>query len=507
MSADTVARAPEGRTSKFLWSVGLTALNQAVVLVTGLWLTRYLLGEVGAGALGWWAQATVMVGYLGLVDFGVMSLLPREVATAVGRRNSESAPTELPGVVARYFKFAIYQTPLAAAVAVGGILVLARLDSETAALCVGLFAVAVVTFPLRVASGVLTGLQDVRYVGGIQILVYLSGVAVTVGGVRAGLGLSALALGWATQTVGGIAVAWWRLRAKHRDVLPSIGEVAASRIPRRMVIDGGWAWMATIGVGLHATAEVLVLGWFEPLPVVFQYACSTKLPAICAPLVLIFCQSALPGMAELRASGDIASIRRATAAYMQLVLAASGFCGVVVLSVNGWFVARWVGDGQYLSDTTTVLSVLGVNARHAVNALAVMLFCVSRERALWRVTLLDGLLSVVATAAVVWFAGPTLTPAGPLVVAVVFTGPALLLVTRADGTLSLGELLRAPLRWSLAYLALAVGTVALASDSVGRDTIPQLACSAALAVVYLASQLWLLRGTPLAAYLPRFGRR
>ena len=206
-----------------------------------------------------------------------------------------------------------------------------------------------------------------------------------------------------------------------------------------------------------------------------------------------------------RVGRDVKTV--ATAAYAQFILAASGFFGIVVLATNGWFVARWVGEAHYLGDTTTVLSVLGMNARHAVNVVAVVLFCVHRDRPLWRVTLCDGVLTLGATAAVVWAAGPNYAPLGSLLVCATFTLPALLSITRAEGSLALPELLRVPALWAAGYAALGVGAAAVARHSTARDPLAQVGLSGGVVLAYVAFLFVVLRRTPLSAYLSGLRRR
>lgn len=72
------------RTTRFLWGVGFSYVNFALMAAIGLWLTRFLLGRIGAEATGLWVQLLQFVGYLQLLDLGVLALLPREVAAATG---------------------------------------------------------------------------------------------------------------------------------------------------------------------------------------------------------------------------------------------------------------------------------------------------------------------------------------------------------------------------------------------------------------------------------------
>src|SRR5262249_38522654 len=153
---------------------------------------------------------------------------------------------------------------------------------------------------------------------------------------------------------------------------------------------GTWAWLAGVGVALAGTADLLVIGWFHPPEVVFQYACTVKLLLVVGPVVMTLCQAVLPGLAELRASADAARTERATLAYTQLILGLSGLSGCVLLAINAGFVSWWVGPSRYLGDEVLWPAVAGMNLRHWLNAVSVTLFCAHRERPLWQLTLLDG---------------------------------------------------------------------------------------------------------------------
>ena len=78
------------RTNRFLGGLGFGYLQQVAVLVTGLWLTPFLLNRLGQHDLGVWLMITQVIAYLGLLDLGVIGLLPRETASAVGRVGLDS---------------------------------------------------------------------------------------------------------------------------------------------------------------------------------------------------------------------------------------------------------------------------------------------------------------------------------------------------------------------------------------------------------------------------------
>ena len=74
------------RTERFLGGVGLGYVSMVLALVVGLWLTPFLLGRIGTEEYGLWLITTQILGYLMLLDLGVVALAPRETAYATGRR-------------------------------------------------------------------------------------------------------------------------------------------------------------------------------------------------------------------------------------------------------------------------------------------------------------------------------------------------------------------------------------------------------------------------------------
>ena len=88
----------EGRLGRFVSGLGLGYLHTLVVLAVGLWLTPFLLRQLGTHDYGLWLLASQVLVYLALMDLGVVALVPREVAFAVGERGSVGrgfSPAEL----------------------------------------------------------------------------------------------------------------------------------------------------------------------------------------------------------------------------------------------------------------------------------------------------------------------------------------------------------------------------------------------------------------------------
>jgi hypothetical protein len=54
-------------------------------MVVGLWLTPFMLTHIGQRDYGLWLVGAQILAYLMMLDFGIVALLPRETAYAMGR--------------------------------------------------------------------------------------------------------------------------------------------------------------------------------------------------------------------------------------------------------------------------------------------------------------------------------------------------------------------------------------------------------------------------------------
>ena len=103
------------RSRRFLGGVALNYVNQAVVMLVGLWLTPFLLKHIGQHDYGLWLVGLQVLSYVMLMDFGVVALLPRETAYLTGRAIGATQEEALPVLVGRTARIVLYQTPLVAA--------------------------------------------------------------------------------------------------------------------------------------------------------------------------------------------------------------------------------------------------------------------------------------------------------------------------------------------------------------------------------------------------------
>jgi len=388
------------RTSRFIWGVGLNYLNFGIVTLTGLWLTRFLLSTIGVDAMGSWVQLLQLTIFLNLLDLGVLALMPRDLAVVNARSDTQE---QVQVLIGRYTQIVLLQTPIVALVALVGWWIAISSDSSVAIPLGIVLGCYTLLFPFRIGMAILNGLQDLRYVGSIQLISFTTGTLTTVGLAIAQCGIIALALGWCVNQLTTVLFVWLRIVRKHQSIWPTHFERVDRGAIRELLTKGLWASLATVGVMLTGNLDVLAIGRFQDAMEVLRYAFTTKLIMVVGGQVTVLCGLVIPGLADVRASGDEQKTLRVLSAYTQLVLLVSGWIACVLLMCNTSFVALWVGPQYNFDFPVTAVLIVVMMIRHWQNSLSVAMFLFQREKTLWIATCGEGLVNAAAMFSLAYF--------------------------------------------------------------------------------------------------------
>lgn len=489
------------RTKRFLSGVSFGYANQVLTTLVGLWLMPFLLHRVGQHDYGLWLVGTQLMFYLALLDLGVVALLPRETAFATGRAGSIEESADLPLIVGQAVRLVLWQMPLVALAAIIAWLMIPT-DWEGLRHPLGLVLLAfVLTFPLRILGAVLHGLQDLAFLGCLNIISYLVSTAVTVALVLAGWGLYALAFGWTALQLIGAGAGWYRLRTHFPTVLPKrLPELLWSSARGRLT-RGFWVSLNQVAQVLLNGTEILIIGKFFGPAAVVPYVCTGKLISVLANQPQMLMASASPALSQMRTGESRERLSQVCMALGQAMLMLSGAVVCIVLVVNQSFVTRWVGASQYGGFWLTVLILSSMLLRHWNLTVGYTLFCFGYERRLCLTALLDGLLSISAATLFVWLYGLIGAPLGMIIGVCVVSLPANLSALARESNMSLWELMRPLSAWFVRFvmLMLAAGALAIIWTP---NTVPLLAATAAAsALIYAAVMFPLALRYPLGMYV------
>ena len=489
------------RTKKFLGGASLGYVSQFVMMVTGLWLTPFLLRRIGQHDYGLWLVGTQILFYLALLDFGVVALLPRETAYASGRIGAGGDQEELPRLIGQTARLVLWQTPF---VVVGAIAMWFLMPAEWEPLRRPMAAVLfafVLMFPLRVFQAVLTGLQDLKVLAQTQLLTWIAGAALTIALVFAGMGLYALAAGWIATQLLVIPVLLYRSKRKFPGVLP----IRLARLPwneaRRKLVNGFWVSLNQIAGVLLLGTDLLIIGKFLGPAAVVPYACTAKLIMVLANQPQMLGQLAVPALSQLRAQPNRDHLSGVCIALSQAILLVSGAVACVVLATNHGFVGWWVGASQFGGFWLTVMVLLNMLLRHWNLSVGYILFAFGYERRLAVTALLDGLVTVCSAIVLTRQFGLIGAPLGMVIGVCLVSLPGNISALARANAAPISRLLKSltPWAWRFALIALAAGVFA---QRVIANNFPKLVATAlVVAGIYALVMLPIAWRDPLGGYL------
>ena len=272
-----------------------------VAIASGILLVPLTLHRVGAVAWGLWLASGELLAHAGMVELGVLGVLPWMLAEADGRRDRVAMRHLVGnGVVVATLVGGLYL----ALAGVGWLFLprVLRLTPANLAMLAGPLLILVVanavSYPLRVMQGVLAGLQDVYFNGTFAVVNAVAGVAVTSVLLVKGYLLYALAIGAALPAIVVQVAALIRVLTIAPDLLVGWTRPTLATV-RPLFANGAGVWLGTVGWALLAATNAIVityLGHPEWVPI---YAVTAKLSTMSTQLAWVLPDSGLVGLAQL----------------------------------------------------------------------------------------------------------------------------------------------------------------------------------------------------------------
>jgi O-antigen/teichoic acid export membrane protein len=406
------------RSKRFLGGLGFGYLYQVIILSAGLWLTPFMIRHIGKHDFALWGLGAQLIYYLSLMDLGVVALLPREVAYATGRAITQSSPPNLKRIVGESARVALVQTPIVALAAICLWFFSTSSGWEQLrgplAIIMGVY---VLAFPARVLTATLDGLQDLSYLGSVQIVTWAVNMIVMVILVIMEWGLYALAAGWVVLQIVPAICAFVRLKRRFPDVLPaSLPKLSAREVFhyfRRSI----WLSVAQIAQSFLSNTDYLILGVVLNPETALIYDCTRKLVSALANQPQLMMNLAGPAISELRATGDRSRLLTVSIGLTRLMMIASGLVACVVLAGNERFVNLWLHNAKvpFGGLALTALLVAAMLLRHLNGTTTAALLCFGEERRISLTTLADGIVTVISCVIAIHFWGLSGAAIGSLI--------------------------------------------------------------------------------------------
>jgi O-antigen/teichoic acid export membrane protein len=488
------------RARRYLHGVGVNYLQVVLVAACGLWLTRFLLDRIGPEELGAWLVLLPLLGYLELVDLGVVAVLPREVAYATGRAAGDGQEA-VAAVLGKARRLVLWQLPMVALAAAvfWGLSQLSGAASGWAAAALALLYV--VLFPSRIYPAALQGLQDLAALGWINVACWSLQFALTVLLVLSGAGVWALVAGFAAQRLAAPALAWWRLRHRFPTACPNIRVPLPPAEARTILRQGLWVSLSRVAQVLLNGTEVVIVGTLLGPAAVVLYSCTAKLTTLFGPQIYTLATTAEAALSELRGRESSDRLLDVSGTLRQAILLASGLVACVVLAANQAFVTWWVGADRCGGLAMTAALAVTMVLRHFHFTLGHLLYCLGQERPLALLSLADGAVTVAVTALFVALLGPLGAPLGSLTAVVLVSLPGCLILVRRVLSVSCVAPFRVHLPWLGRFLVVAVAVTIVGQQWQPRTLVSLMGLGLGVCGLYSAAMYPLARRSSLWQYL------
>jgi O-antigen/teichoic acid export membrane protein len=402
------------RTRSFFNGAVFAYLYQACAMAVGLWLTPFYIRTLGPTDYGIWLVGLQILNFLLLCDFGIIAVVPRDVARLHGQEQNDPGGDQLRLLMGQTIKVIVVQTSLIALVALGLFLLRPPSAQRLRGPIALLLFVFVITYPLRLFPAVLTGLQDLKFLGQLRIWVWALSIALAVVLLLLGARFYALACAWCLQQIGHDLIAFFRMRRIRPDLLGRESWRTAGPMHWSWFGRGFWLSMSQVAYLLIASTDLLIVGRALGAATVVIYSCTSKLITVLQNQPQTFAGMALPGLAQMKVNEGRKRIQQTMVSLTQGMLLLTGAVFCVVLAVNRQFVEFWLGPQFFGGMRLTLLVLLNFLAAQVDYTFTIAMFAFGHERFMSIRMLVNGAVSVVLASIFVRHLGMEGVPLGLL---------------------------------------------------------------------------------------------
>jgi len=334
-----------------------------LAVVTGIFLVPLTLHMLGARAWGLWLASSEVLAYAGMVDLGLLGVMPWILAAAIGRKDREEQRMLVSqGLWLGICVGIVYG--VAALVAwhvLSPKMFLTAADRALVAKPLAILVIVnVVCFPLAVYKSLIIATQDAFFNGVLGVTQAVLAAALTAVLLVNGYGLYALVWAAMAPTIFVSVVSAVRAATIAPDLVFTIARPRFGEL-RVLFVNGFGAWLGTLGWQLLAASNgivIMYIGHPEWVPI---YSCTAKVAAMFMPLTWVLPDSGHVALAQL--SGEhqaVGRVRRVVLMMQRLHLLIGGGLACGLLVFNPPFVTRWVGAPLFGGLTLNALLAAGV---------------------------------------------------------------------------------------------------------------------------------------------------
>jgi len=396
------------RQRRALVSALLTYCQWVASVGAGLVMTRVVVRSLGEGTYGLWLAASGLLGYAALSDLGLLSVLPWLVAAADGRKDQDEIRRLTSSGLAVGASVGVLFTAVAGTLWIAAPALLKASPDERALVLIPFAALVGLTalgYPLRAATGVLQGLQDLTFVGALAAFLPILNLGFVLLFLARGQGLLGLALGASVPPLLTGLAYLGRLRRQRPDLFRGWEWLRRDRLAE--LLGGGLgAWLGSLGWQLAFSSDAVILAFLGAREAVTTFAITSRLGLTLMQLSWTLPDAGLVGLAQLHGEaphrvGDV------VAAMARLYLLLAGGVACAVLALNAVFVRAWMGPSLFGGQPLNVALAAAVLSLSLVHAVAVPAAVLGNRLRLGIVTAVNGVAHVALAVPLGAWLGPT----------------------------------------------------------------------------------------------------
>lgn len=330
-----------------------------VTLLTGFWMSPFLIRNLGESVYGVWILVGSVINYLGLLDFGITQSTTKFISEHRARGDQNAINRIITAGLCAFSAVALLSLVASAILALTFNRIFhTELPDRTIAIVVALVGLNLaISFPASVFLGVLRGFQryDIGATATSVSILFRCGFIVWA--IHSGQGLIALAaLTLIFDAARLVYVVWrvWQINPAIR-----VGRAHFQRAElQRLFGHSVWIFLIIVGDQINFATDSIIIGLFLPPVSITIYFIASRLVGYLRSLVVEMVGVLMPAVSGLHARDDAQGVESLLVAGAKFTFLLALPPAAVFFLLGDRFIALWIGPGY--AQSAILLSILAV---------------------------------------------------------------------------------------------------------------------------------------------------
>jgi len=390
------------RTKSFIRGFASTTAQKVITKIIGLIVTPIVLTYLDKTEYGIWVIIGSVLGYMGLMDFGITGA----ISVIIAKNNTKDKEEHINIIINNAF---LLQSLIGLFIILIGVIIsfyfydFFDIDNYSKDDAWIVFIMAVIgygiSFPSKSLKGLIKARQMISLAVWLEFFMFISVTSLNLYFLHLQFGLLALPLGTIIIRLLSYPIYMFFAKRAYPKLKFSISYISLDYIKDIFNVSSIW-FIGMIAAMVIYSTDTILIGKLLDISLVTIYTLTFRLSEVFREFIYSISLTLMPAIGQIMGMGDMDKARKIYLSSQPLILSLAIVASIFVFLFNSYFVSFWVGDSYFAGEQLSLVFAIMLFTTVVFHSSSLILSADLRIKEVTTIRLLEAFINIVLT---IWF--------------------------------------------------------------------------------------------------------